>query len=217
MRIVLAEDSILLREGLVGLLERVGHEVAHVTDNADELVRLVLADGAHGKLPDLVITDVRMPPRLQNDGIDAAVELRRHHPALPVVLLSQYVADAYARDLLAGSSGGIGYLLKDRVGRVSDVMASLEVVAAGGTVIDPQIVRTLLDRSSSPLGTLTPREREVLALMAEGRSNQEIAERLVVSDAAVAKHIGNVFAKLGLTVDDAGHRRVRAVLAYLRG
>ncbi|MEU4365243.1 response regulator transcription factor [Promicromonospora sp. NPDC023987] len=217
MRIVLAEDSILLREGLVGLLERVGHEVAHVTDDADELVRLVLADGAHGELPDLVITDVRMPPRLQNDGIDAAAELRRHHPALPVVLLSQYVADAYARDLLSGSSGGIGYLLKDRIGRVSDVMASLEVVAAGGTVIDPQIVRSLLDRSSSPLGTLTPREREVLALMAEGRSNPEIAERLVVSDAAVAKHIGNVFAKLGLTVDDAGHRRVRAVLAYLRG
>jgi DNA-binding NarL/FixJ family response regulator len=217
MRIVLAEDSILLRDGLVGLLERVGHEVVHVTDNADELVRLVLADGAHGELPDLVITDVRMPPRLQNDGIDAAVELRRHHPALPVVLLSQYVADAYARDLLAGSSGGIGYLLKDRIGRVSDVMTSLEVVAAGGTVIDPQIVRSLLDRSSSPLDTLTPREREVLALMAEGRANPEIARRLVVSDAAVAKHIGNVFAKLGLAADDAGHRRVRAVLAYLRG
>jgi DNA-binding NarL/FixJ family response regulator len=173
--------------------------------------------GADGELPDLVITDVRMPPRLQNDGIDAVVELRRHHPALPVVLLSQYVADAYARDLLAGSSGGIGYLLKDRIGRVSDVMTSLEVVAAGGTVIDPQIVRSLLDRSSSPLDALTPREREVLALMAEGRANPEIARRLVVSDAAVAKHIGNVFAKLGLATDDAGHRRVRAVLAYLRG
>lgn len=151
MRIVVAEDSLLLREGLVGLLEQVGHEVVHVTDNADELVRTVLADGAHGALPDLVITDVRMSPGLKNDGID------------------------------------------------------------------PEIVPSLLHGRSSPLDTLTPREREVLGLMAEGRSNPEIAERLVVSGAAVAKHIGNVFAKLGLTTDETGHRRVHAVLAYLRG
>lgn len=217
LRIVLAEDSTLLREGLVGLLERVGHVVVRLAVDAGELVDAVREQAAGGARPDLVVTDVRMPPTNSNEGLEAAVLLRREFPGLPVLLLSQYVADPYAQELLADPAGGVGYLLKDRVGRVSEFVASVEQVAAGGTVLDPEVVRSLLAARSSPLDVLTPREREVLGLMAEGRSNLDIAAKLVVSEAAVAKHIGNVFAKLGLTTDEGGHRRVQAVLAYLRG
>lgn len=217
MRIILAEDSALLREGLVGLLERFGHEVAAAVADAPALVVAVTAAAASGTPPDLVITDVRMPPGNLDDGLRAAVELRGTIPGLPVLVLSQYVADAYAAQLLAGTDGGVGYLLKDRIGRVADFMQSIEVVARGGVIIDPEMVRHLLGRAreTGPLARLTPREREVLASMAEGRTNAEIAAVLVVSDAAIAKHIGNIFAKLNLAPED-GHRRVLAVLAHLQ-
>ena len=217
MRIILAEDSALLREGLVGLLERFGHEVAAAVVDAPALVAAVTAAAASGTPPDLVITDVRMPPGNLDDGLRAAVELRGAIPGLPVLVLSQYVADAYAAQLLAGTDGGVGYLLKDRIGRVADFMQSIEVVARGGVIIDPEMVRHLLGRAreTGPLARLTPREREVLASMAEGRTNAEIAAVLVVSDAAIAKHIGNIFAKLNLAPED-GHRRVLAVLAHLQ-
>ena len=217
MRIILAEDSALLREGLVGLLERFGHEVAAAVADAPALVAAVTAAAASGTPPDLVITDVRMPPGNLDDGLRAAVELRGAIPGLPVLVLSQYVADAYAAQLLAGTDGGVGYLLKDRIGRVADFMQSIEVVARGRVIIDPEMVRHLLGRAreTGPLARLTPREREVLASMAEGRTNAEIAAVLVVSDAAIAKHIGNIFAKLNLAPAD-GHRRVLAVLAHLQ-
>lgn len=218
MQIVLAEDSALLREGLVGLLERFGHEVVDAVGDAPALLAAVDHAAGAGRLPDLVITDVRMPPTNSDDGLRAALQLRREYPALPVVVLSQYVADAYAAQLLESAEGGVGYLLKDRVGRVADFMQSLDVVATGGVIIDSEMVRHLLGRAraESPLSRLTAREREVLAAMAEGKANAEIASSLVVSEAAVAKHIGNIFAKLVLAPDD-GHRRVRAVLTYLQG
>jgi DNA-binding NarL/FixJ family response regulator len=216
MRIVLAEDSTLLREGLVGLLERSGHELSGVVDNATALVETVDRVALSTNPPDLVITDVRMPPNKLNDGLEAAIEIRRAHPDIALLVLSQYVADAYALKLLRNTRGRVGYLLKDRVGRIPDFMRSLEVIVSGGVVIDPEMVQHLLSDSAShePLARLTPRETEVLAKMAEGKSNGEIAATLFVSDAAVAKHIGSIFAKLGLEPDD-GHRRVRAVLAYL--
>lgn len=216
MRIVLAEDSALLREGLVSLFERFGHTVTAAVPDAVSLVdvvdRAMAADGA----PDIVVTDVRMPPGNTDDGMRAALELRSRYPQLPVLVLSQYVADAYASQLLESGQGGVGYLLKDRVGRVADFMHSVQAVAAGGIVIDPDMIRHLLNRSTraSPLAKLSPREREVLAQMAEGQTNSEIAATLSVSEAAIAKHIGNIFSKLGLAPDD-GHRRVRAVLLHL--
>jgi DNA-binding NarL/FixJ family response regulator len=217
MRIIVAEDSTLLREGLVGLLERFGHTIVGAASDAATLHEAVDRAAASGGVPDIVITDVRMPPDNRNDGLDAAIRLRVEHPGLPVLLLSQYVVAAYADELLADPRGGVGYLLKDRVGRVSDFMASVEVVARGGTVIDPDVVRALMAPTGhGPLDQLTAREREVLALMAEGKGNADIASELVVSEAAIAKHIGNVFSKLGLAPNDAGHRRVQAVLAYLR-
>lgn len=174
-----------------------------------------LSDDA-GHLPELIVTDVRMPPHNQDDGLQAALWIRRMHGPVPVMVLSQYVADAYAAALLSDSDGAVGYLLKDRIGRIADFSRALETVAAGGTVIDPEMVAHLLARNTgSPIASLTPREREVLALMAEGLANQVIALKLVVSDAAVAKHIGNIFVKLGLAPDD-GHRRVRAVLTFLK-
>ncbi len=213
---MLAEDSTLLREGLVGLLERSGHELSGVVDNATALVETVDRVALSTNPPDLVITDVRMPPNHLNDGLEAAIEIRRAHPNIPLLVLSQYVADAYALKLLRNTRGGVGYLLKDRVGRIPDFMRSLDVIVSGGVVIDPEMVQHLLSdsRSHEPLARLTPRETEVLAKMAEGKSNREIAATLFVSDAAVAKHIGSIFAKLDLELDD-GHRRVRAVLAYL--
>ena len=213
LRIVLAEDSALLREGLVGILERAGHEVVASAKDADELVAAVRADP-----PDVVITDVRMPPGHSDEGLRAAAAIREEQPTLPILVLSQYVADAYLPALMdSAGTAGIGYLLKDRVGRVADFLASLDQVVDGQTVVDPEVVRQLLARRSDdgPLSALTAREREVLALMAEGRTNGSIAEALFVSDAAVRKHVGSIFAKLDL--GDDNDRRVSAVLTYLRG
>ena len=169
-------------------------------------------------MADVVVTDVRLPPSQTDEGLRAALALHRDHPGLPVLVLSQYVAHAYAATLLeSGDVGGVGYLLKDRVGDVADFVAAVERVAAGGLVIDPEVVRRLLTRRRDPLARLTPREREVLALMAEGRGNAAIARALVVSEAAVAKHINAIFAKLDLPAAGDDHRRVRAVVAYLRG
>ncbi|MDG4831629.1 response regulator transcription factor [Solwaraspora sp. WMMD1047] len=213
LRVTLAEDSVLLREGLAGLLHRFGHTVVASVGDAPALLASVLADP-----PDVVVTDVRMPPGFTDEGLRAAVELRAARPSLAVLVLSQYVEQTYAAELLdSGRGRGVGYLLKDRVGEVEEFVEALARVAAGGTVVDPEVVRQLLSRRRDPLGRLTPREREVLALMAEGRSNAAIARSLVVSEAAVAKHIGGVLAKLDLPPDTDVHRRVLAVLAYLRG
>lgn len=220
MRIVLAEDAALLRAGLVGLLQRAGHEVVAEVADAPALIAAIEECAQGEGLPDIVITDVRMPPGMSDDGLRAAVEIRERHPMLPVVILSQYVAPAYASVLLETASRpeapGTGYLLKERVGRVADFMRSLEVVAGGGMVVDPEVVGSLLHsrQDDARLARLTPREREVLALMANGASNGQIAERLVVTPAAVAKHVANVFAKLDLGPDEE-NRRVRAVLTYL--
>jgi len=210
---VIAEDLALLREGLVGIVERGGHEVVAAVDNADALVTLV-----HHDPPDVVITDVRMPPGLSDEGLRAAAAIREEHPAVGILVLSQYVADAYLTSLLeAPGSGGTGYLLKDRVGHVREFLDSIDRVADGGMAVDPEVVRQLLGRrrDDGPLSALTEREREVLALMAEGLTNGSIAARLVVSEAAVRKHVGNIFAKLDL--EQGTDRRVAAVLTYLRG
>ncbi|MDG4865287.1 response regulator transcription factor [Streptomyces sp. T-3] len=212
LRVVLAEDSVLLREGLVGLLNRFGHEVVAAVGDADALTAAVREHS-----PDILVTDVRMPPGLQDEGLQAAVELRARRPGLPVLVLSQYVQREYASELLdSGDGSGVGYLLKDRVGQVEEFLDALRDVADGGTVVDPEVVRQLLRRRRDPLAALTPREREVLALIAQGKSNGAIARELVVSDAAVGKHISSIFAKLDLPPADETHRRVLAVLAYLR-
>ncbi|MFI0815875.1 response regulator [Streptomyces sp. NPDC021098] len=212
LHVVLAEDSVLLREGLIGLLRRCGHDVVAAVGDAPALLAAV-----EEHAPDIVLTDVRMPPGFQDEGLHAAVRLREARPALPVLVLSQYVQRRYASDLLdSGDGTGVGYLLKERVGRVEEFVAALCEVADGGTVVDPEVVRQLLRRRRDPLERLTPREREVLALMAEGKSNGAIARDLVVSEAAVGKHIGNILGKLDLPPADATHRRVLAVLTYLR-
>jgi len=217
MRLLVADDAALIRAGLVGLLERAGHQVVAEAADAPELLaqcrRLANGDG----LPDLVIADVRMPPTMTDDGLHAAVQLRAEYPSLPVLMLSQYVAPAYASTLLeGGASSGLGYLLKERVGRVADFLASVELVASGGVVVDPEVISQLLNsrRGDPVLGRLTPRELEVLSLMANGAANQQIADKLVISTAAVAKHVANIFTKMGLGPDE-DNRRVRAVLAYL--
>lgn len=211
-RVVLAEDSVLLREGLVGVLGRFGHEVVAAVGDADALREAVAAH-----TPDIVVTDVRMPPGFRDEGLRAALDLRAERPGLPVLVLSQYVQRSYAAELLdTGDGSGVGYLLKDRVGQVEQFVDAFTRVAAGGTVVDPEVVRQLLRRRRDPLERLTPREREVLALVAEGRSNAAIAAELVVTEAAVGKHVGNILAKLDLPVTDTTHRRVLAVLAYLR-
>ncbi len=220
MRILVADDAALIRAGLVGLLERAGHDVVAEAGDAPELIAQCarLAEGPDG-LPDLVITDVRMPPTMTDDGLRAAVQLRASHPGLPMLIVSQYVAPAYAATLLAtNAAGGVGYLLKERVGRVADFMRSAELVAAGEVVMDPEVVAQLLNarRTDPRLGRLTPRELEVLSLMAKGAANQQIAAQLVITPAAVAKHVANIFAKLDLGPDE-DNRRVRAVLAYLNG
>ncbi|MEU2505462.1 MULTISPECIES: response regulator transcription factor [Streptomyces] len=212
LRVVLAEDGVLLREGLIGLLARFGHEVVAAVGDAEALRAAVAAHD-----PDVVLTDVRMPPGFQDEGLRAAVALRAERPGLPVLVLSQYVQRDYAADLLdSGDGTGVGYLLKDRVGQVEEFVDALDRVAAGGTVVDPEVVRQLLRRRRDPLAALTPREREVLALVAEGHSNGEVARRLVVTEAAVGKHIGNILAKLDLPPAEDTHRRVLAVLAYLQ-
>ncbi|MGW7046749.1 response regulator [Streptomyces avermitilis] len=212
LRVVLAEDSVLLREGLIGLLTRCGHEVVAAVGDAEALL-VAVAEHA----PDIVVTDVRMPPGFQDEGLHAAVRLREKQPALPVLVLSQYVQRAYASELLdSGDGSGVGYLLKDRVGQVEEFVDALSEVADGGTVVDPEVVRQLLRRRRDPLARLTPREREVLALIAQGKSNGAIARELVVSEAAVGKHIGSILTKLDLPPADETHRRVLAVLAFLR-
>ncbi|MFE9883775.1 response regulator [Streptomyces scopuliridis] len=209
---MLAEDSVLLREGLIALLDRFGHKVAAAVGDAPALLTAVAEH-----TPDIVVTDVRMPPDFQDEGLHAAVRLRERQPSLPVLVLSQYVQRTYAAELLdSGDRSGVGYLLKDRVGQVEDFETALQSVASGGTVVDPEVVRHLLRRRRDPLERLTPREREVLALVAEGKSNAATARQLVVSEAAVGKHIGNILAKLNLPPADDTHRRVLAVLTYLR-
>lgn len=212
MRVVIAEDGLLVREGIAGMLRRFGHDVVAAVADAPALHAAVAAHR-----PDVVVTDVRMPPGYSDEGLQAAIALRAADPDLPVLVLSQYVEQTYAAELLdSGRSPGVGYLLKDRIGEVTEFVDALEQVAAGRTVVDPEVVRQLLGRRRDPLRRLTPREREVLGLMAEGRSNTAIARTLVVSEAAVAKHIGSLLAKLDLPPDADDHRRVRAVLAYLR-
>ncbi|MEV5611878.1 response regulator transcription factor [Streptomyces sp. NPDC052225] len=212
LRIVLAEDGVLLREGLVALIARGGHEVVEAVGDAPSLLK-----AARAHAPDLVVTDVRMPPSHQDEGLRAALQLRTEQPRLPILVLSQYVQRAYAADLLdSGDGTGVGYLLKDRVGQVEEFLTALSEVAAGGTVVDPEVVRQLLRRRKDPLAHLTPREREVLAEIAQGKSNGAIARDLVVSEAAVGKHIGNILTKLDLPQTDDTHRRVLAVLTFLR-
>ncbi len=214
MRVVVADDSVLLREGLIRLLEENGHQVVAAVGDGPSLVQAV-----EEHRPDVSVVDVRMPPSHTDEGLRAAVEARRLVPRSPVLVLSQYVEVSYADDLLADRAGAVGYLLKDRVAAIAEFLDALDRVAAGGSVLDPEVVAQLLvrRRRDDQLGQLTPREREVLALMAEGRSNTNIARTLVVSDGAVEKHVRNIFAKLALPPDDEQHRRVLAVLAYLSG
>ncbi|MFJ2377097.1 response regulator [Streptomyces sp. NPDC087769] len=210
MRVVITEDNVLLSSGLELLLNSQGFEVVEIAADAAGFLTAV-----ETHRPDVTIVDVRLPPTFRDEGIRAAVQARRDHPGLPVLVLSQYVEQAYAGRLLADARGGIGYLLKDRVSRIAEFTDALRRVAGGGTAMDPEVIAQLLAHGD-PVDALTAREREVLALMAEGHDNATIAQRLVITDNAVHKHIGNVFLKLGLSVGDSGHRRVRAVLAYLR-
>jgi DNA-binding NarL/FixJ family response regulator len=211
VRAVIAEDSVLLRVGLVKVLEMAGFEIAADVGDADALLTAV-----EQHRPELALVDVRMPPGFTDEGVRAALVIRRQWPRTAVVLLSQYVEERYAADLLTAHTNGVGYLLKQRVADVEEFIAAVRRVADGGTALDPEVIaQLLLRRHSDPLERLTPREREVLALMAEGRSNAGIAEALVVSDSAVAKHINNIFAKLDLPAADADHRRVLAVLRFL--
>ena len=211
MRIVVADDSVLLREGLQLLLAEAGHEVVASVADGPAYVAAVLEHR-----PDVSLVDVRMPPSHTDEGLRAAVEVRRTWPDARILVLSQYVEVSYADELLASGEGGTGYLLKDRVSDLDDFLTAIDTVAAGGTVLDPLVVRQLMSRRRDPLAELTPREREVLALMAEGRSNAAVAESLVVSLGAVEKHTQRIFAKLGLLPDDAAHRRVLAVVRYLQ-
>jgi DNA-binding NarL/FixJ family response regulator len=214
MRVVVAEDAVLLREGLIRLLEEFGCQVVATVDTGDALIEAVTTHR-----PEVSIVDVRMPPSFTDEGLRAAVAVRKLLPGAPMLILSQYVEVSYADDLLADARGAVGYLLKDRVIDVEDFLTSLRTVAAGGTVFDPQVVAQLMirRRRNDPLASLTPREREVLALMAQGKSNPAIGREMVISDGAVEKHIRSIFAKLGLHADDGDqHRRVLAVLTYLR-
>jgi len=210
MRIVIAEDSVLLREGLTRLLAEAGHEVVATAAEAEGFLRAV---GEHQ--PEVVVVDVRMPPTFTDEGLRAALVVRSRWPAVGVLVLSQYVEERYATELLSDRPHGVGYLLKDRVADLTDFLDALDRVHAGGSVLDPEVVAQLLTRSRHPLASLTPRERDVLGLMAEGRTNAAIAATLVVGDGAVEKHINSIFAKLGLAPGDRDHRRVLAVLRYL--
>ncbi|GAA4669995.1 response regulator transcription factor [Frondihabitans cladoniiphilus] len=210
-RVVVADDSVLLREGLVRLLDELGAEVVGSYGDADSL--LAELDTVR---PDVAVLDVRMPPSHRDEGVRAAIEIRRRRPATGILLLSQYVEVAYARELLAAGSEGVGYLLKDRVTSLAELGDAVARIRGGGTVLDPSVVAALLGRRSDPLAGLTPRERDVLGLMAEGRTNAAIASTLVIGTGAVEKHVTNIFQKLGL--EDAGgdHRRVLAVLTFLQ-
>jgi DNA-binding NarL/FixJ family response regulator len=212
LRVVIAEDNVLLSEGLNLLLRSSGIEVVATAIDGTAFVAAV-----REHRPDVTIVDVRLPPTFRDEGLRAALEVRTEFPGLPVLVLSQYVEETYASELLADGGGAVGYLLKDRVSRVDEFVDALRRVAAGGTVMDPEVVAQLLvrRRSHDPVSTLSPREREVLGLMAEGHGNGDIATKLTVTERAVHKHIGNIFAKLGLPPSDGGHRRVLAVLAYL--
>jgi DNA-binding NarL/FixJ family response regulator len=213
VRVVIAEDLVLLREGLVRLLGENGFEVVDSVEDRDALVHAVLRER-----PDVAIVDIRLPPTFRDEGLRAAIELRGLVPDVGVLIVSQYVESAYAAELLAAGSGGIGYLLKDRIMEVDEFVDAVRRVAAGGTALDPQVVAQLLaSRKSGPLDQLSPRELEVLALMAEGRSNTGIAEALVVTVGAVEKHVARIFTKLDLPPTDTDNRRVLAVLAYLNG
>lgn len=213
MRIVMADDSLLLREGLERLLTESGHEVVAAVGDGPSFVRAVLEHR-----PDVALVDVRMPPSHTDEGMRAAVEVRRSWPTAPILVLSQYVEMSYADELLATGEGRVGYLLKDRVSDIDEFLDAVARVAAGGTVLDPQVVAQVMSarRRKDPVEQLTPREREVLTLMAEGRSNSSIAQAMVVTEGAVTKHIQRIFGKLGLEQDDSANRRVLAVLAYLR-
>jgi DNA-binding NarL/FixJ family response regulator len=212
MRIVIAEDSAVVRAGLVEILADRGHQVVAAVGNAGDLRTAV-----DEHQPDVTVVDVRMPPGYTDEGLRAAIAIRRDHPKTGVLVFSQYIETRYAADLLGGGAAGVGYLLKDRVADVGEFVEALSRVAAGGTALDPEVVTQLLgaSRRTDGLGTLTARERDVLGLMAEGRSNGAIAGILVVSERAVEKHVGNIFSKLGLAPSDADHRRVLAVLRYL--
>jgi DNA-binding NarL/FixJ family response regulator len=216
MRIVIAEDAAVIRAGLAEILADRGHEVAAAVGNAEDLLAAI-----DEHQPDVAVVDVRMPPSFTDEGLRAAITIRRGHPKIGVLVFSQYIETRYAADLLGAAAGGgaagVGYLLKDRVADVGEFVEALGRVAAGGTALDPEVVTQLLgaSRRTDGLGSLTPRERDVLALMAEGRSNGAIAAALVVSERAVEKHVGNIFMKLGLAPSDADHRRVLAVLRYL--
>ncbi|MBC3192861.1 response regulator transcription factor [Pseudonocardia sp. C8] len=213
MRVVLAEDSMLLREGLVRLLEEAGATVLAAVGDGTALVEAV---GEHA--PEVAVVDVRMPPSFTDEGLRAALEIRRQHPEVGILVLSQYVEESYATDLLE-AGGGVGYLLKDRVSKLADLSDALSRVAAGGTVLDPEVVSALLTkrRRRDPLAELSPREREVLELMAQGRTNTAIGRLMVITQGAVEKHISSIFTKLGLPPSSDDHRRVMAVLAWLEG
>ncbi|MFH9694247.1 response regulator transcription factor [Streptomyces sp. AS13] len=209
MRIVIAEDNVLLREGLILLLEDVGHEIVAVVGSGPEIVPTLLEHR-----PDVAVLDVRLPPGFRDEGLRAAIEARKLVPGLPLLVLSQYVEESYAAELLGQGASGIGYLLKDRVGHIEEFQDALERVAAGGTALDPEVVSQLMSRRD-PLNALSPREREVLGLMAQGLDNPTIATTLFITERSVSKHIGSILAKLNLPPSDSGHRRVLAVLAYL--
>ena len=214
MRVVIAEDLFLLRDGLTRLLEAHGCSVVAAVDTGEDLVSAVLT-----ATPDVAIVDVRLPPSFTDEGLRAALAVRRELPGLPVLVLSQYVEQLYARELLASGSGGIGYLLKDRVLDGAQFVDAVRRVAAGGTAMDPEVVARLLTSNAGDgaIGTLSPREREVLGLMAEGRSNSAIAQQLVITERAVAKHTASIFLRLGLQPSNDDNRRVLAVIAYLNG
>lgn len=213
MRVVIAEDAVLLREGLVRLLTEHDAEVVAAVGDGESLVKAVLQEG-----PDVSIVDVRMPPEFRDEGLRAAIEVRRRIPNAPILVFSQYVEERYAAELLEGGTSGIGYLLKDRVADVREFIVAVKQVAAGGTVLDPEVVAQLVTRRrrDERLASLTPREQEVLALMAEGRTNQAIADQLFVSEGTVEKHIRGIFIKLQLEDAETMHRRVLAVLTFLR-